>query len=92
MSIEDQTTDPLQQVLTLVRSIDSRLTALEQKVDERRYDTRPIWEQVLQEMKSMQKTMGIMQKDIYGLRSSLESIEERIERLEVNPNAPTTRI
>jgi len=75
MSIEDQTTDPLQQVLTLVRSIDSRLTALEQKVDERGYDTRPIWEQVLQEMKSMQKTMGIMQKDIYGLRSSLESIE-----------------
>lgn len=37
----------LGEVLSILRSMDARLTALEDKVEHRLYDTRPIWEQVL---------------------------------------------
>lgn len=50
--MSEETTQSLPQdgvrlILTRLDSIDSRLTALEDKVDRRLQDTRPIWEQVL---------------------------------------------
>lgn len=38
------------QILFLLRGIDARLTSLEERVDRRLMETRPIWEQVLLRM------------------------------------------
>ena len=40
------TPDRLDELISLVHNIAARLSALEQKVDERLHDTRPIWEAV----------------------------------------------
>jgi chromosome segregation ATPase len=40
----------LSRILARLDSIDSRLSTLEQKVDARSYETKPIWEQALKEI------------------------------------------
>jgi chromosome segregation ATPase len=41
------------ELINLVRGIDGRLQSLEKKVDERLYDTRPIWENVQQQLSQL---------------------------------------
>jgi chromosome segregation ATPase len=42
--------DELRQILARLDSINARLTSLEEKVEARLYDARPIWERALQEI------------------------------------------
>src|SRR5215211_1658680 len=65
----------LREVLTLLRSIDgrltsveTRLTALEDKVERRLQDTRPIWEQVLTRLTAVEER--------------LTKVETRLKRVE----------
>lgn len=58
----------LGEVLTLLRSIDGRLTtvetrlaALEEKVDRRLQETRPIWEQVLTRLTAVEERLTKME-------------------------------
>jgi chromosome segregation ATPase len=57
----------LEQILAAVRSLESRLESLESKVEERLYDTRPIWEKV--------------EADIAQLKEGQQRLDERIEAL-----------
>lgn len=57
----------LEQILTVVQSLDGRVQSLENKVEERLYDTRPIWEKV--------------QADIAQLQEGQRRLEDRIEAL-----------
>jgi predicted nucleic acid-binding Zn-ribbon protein len=73
MSSDDTTTmlpteDPMNQLLLLVQGIDARLRSLEEKVDARLHDTRPIWESVQAQLKEM------------SLR--LEDIDTRLDKVE----------
>ena len=58
----------MKQVLALLNSINGRLTALEEKVDRRLQETRPIWEQVLSRLTE--------------IKTRLTDIEKRLEKVE----------
>ena len=91
--------DGVRQILSRLDSIDSRLgnvegrlSALEDKVDRRLQDTRPIWEQVLVRLDAVEGQLvsfdGRMvsfekRLDDFGseLRSSLRRFDRQIERL-----------
>jgi hypothetical protein len=47
----------LGEVLSLLRSVSTRLTALEEKVERRLQDTRPIWEQVLDRLTNVEQKL-----------------------------------
>lgn len=59
----------LLQLVTLVREVGDRLQSLEQKVDERLYDTRPMWEAV-------QVQIGELREQINELRDQMATGEE----------------
>jgi chromosome segregation ATPase len=52
--------EKLSQILTAVQNLDIRLGRLEEKVEHRLYDTRPIWEKVQTDLAQLQaESMGI---------------------------------
>ena len=54
---EIPTGDRLDKLISLVHNIAARLSALEQKVDERLHDTRPIWEAVQNQITELRAEM-----------------------------------
>ncbi|HYY95806.1 MAG TPA: hypothetical protein VE713_14985 [Pyrinomonadaceae bacterium] len=52
---------------TRLDSMDARLTALEEKVDRRLHDTRPIWEQVLSRLTDVEKRLEGVESEVYDL-------------------------
>src|SRR5687768_17528146 len=65
------------EVLSILRSIDTRLTALEDKVESRLHDTRPIWEQVLTRLTEFDErlTKGLkkVQDEVFLLRRKFDT-------------------
>ena len=55
-------------ILTAIRNMDERLQRLEQRVEERLHDTRPMWNRVAD--------------DIVQLQASVERLETSVDRLE----------
>ena len=92
--------DPLRLILARLDSIDSRMsglegrmTALEEKVDRRLQETRPIWVQVLARLGSLETEMKsgfrevktglkILNEDILQVRVAQRDLETRTARLE----------
>jgi hypothetical protein len=64
--------------------LDARLTALEDNVDARMRETRPIWEGVLSEVKSLNRQMRVLH-DVLRVRVDQEDLRERLTRLESEP-------
>ena len=58
----------LGEVLLILRSMNTRLTALEDKVERRLQDSRPIWEQVLERLTAVEER--------------LTKVEERLGKIE----------
>ena len=89
----------MKQVLTLLSSINERLTALEDKVDRRLQETRPIWEQVLSRLTDIEKRLEKVESEVYSFNRKLrvyyddlikmqdtqEDFDERLRRLESGP-------
>ncbi|PYT05490.1 MAG: hypothetical protein DMF65_00110 [Acidobacteria bacterium] len=65
----------MKQVLALLNSINERLTALEEKVDRRLQETRPIWEQVLSRLTDIETRLS-------SVESRLDNVEKRLEKVE----------
>jgi chromosome segregation ATPase len=66
-------------------NLDGRLTSLEDKVDSRLRETRPIWEGVLSEIKSMNRQMRVLHEDVLRVRGDQEDLHERLSKLESEP-------
>ncbi len=65
----DQLITLAQGIETLVGGIDVRLTSLEEKVDARLHDTRPIWESVRSDIAELRKGQEQLRSDmVIGLR------------------------
>ena len=71
-------------VLRELGNINSRLTSLEEKVDARLHDTRPIWEAVLSRLDSiearldrMEAKLNVFSKDLIETRTDVEILKER---------------
>ena len=66
-------------------NLDGRLTSLEAIVDARLHETRPIWEGVLSEIKSMNRQMRMLHEDVLRVRVDQEDLRERLSKLESEP-------
>lgn len=77
---DDSGGEMTQEVLKLVRSIDERLTKLEAKVDERLFDTRPIWERALAEIGEVRTAQEQTNARLDQLRDEMKMGFHKLER------------
>ena len=87
--------DGIKLLLARFDSLDARLTALEDKVDRRLQETRPIWEQVLERLTKVETGLKKVNDEVFMLRRKFdawtgdvallrqryEDLEERFEEL-----------
>ena len=74
-------------------ALDARLNNLEERVDARLHETRPIWEAVLSrldnienEIKSINRRVRVLHDDILRAREEQEDLRERVTKLESEPS------
>lgn len=86
-------------ILTTVQNLDTRLTNLENKVDERLHDTRPIWEKVVADIAQVQGEVheikisvreisyqiGAIGDTLVRSQGKNKELEERVRDLEQHP-------
>jgi hypothetical protein len=72
-------------------NFDSRLQRLEQRVEQRFYDTRPIWHKVVADIATLQEGqhrveegLSVLNDALRRINSDLHAIDERLGRLEVH--------
>jgi septal ring factor EnvC (AmiA/AmiB activator) len=71
--------DPaLAQILSAVQDLGTRLGILEQKVEERLHDTRPIWEKVQADIAQLQEGQESMRKDVRDVRTELRDMNRKL--------------
>ena len=71
----------LGEVLSILRSIDGRLTALEDKVDRRLQETRPIWEQVLARLTNVEEELSNVKEGLAKVETRLGKVEDELDNL-----------
>jgi archaellum component FlaC len=67
-------------------NLDGRLTALEEKVDSRLRETRPIWEAVLTRLGGVENRLGGVETRLGGVETRLGGVETRLGGLEEEVN------
>src|SRR5687767_12501770 len=79
----------LEQILTKLEVMDTRLQQVEAKIDQRGFDTKPIWEKALveiievkQEVATVNRKIDVFSKDMLNLRAEQLETEERLRRIE----------
>ncbi|HEU5459236.1 MAG TPA: hypothetical protein VFU83_02030 [Pyrinomonadaceae bacterium] len=96
--------DKLNSILTTVQSMETRLTELEQKVEERLHDTRPIWQKVVADIAKLSsevkkistsqrdtvRRIGIVNDTLLGIQADYRDIYDRVRGLENNHNPPNS--
>src|SRR2546421_1308106 len=65
-----------------IAGIDERLTSLEETVDARLKETRPIWEAVQAQIEKLDQKFDIVIRDLYDVRGDLALHAKRISQLE----------
>lgn len=77
--------DALAQILSAVRdlgtrvkSMEDRLNSLETKVEERLYDTRPIWEKAIAEIKQLQEGQARLETNVTQLREGQDALRREV--------------
>ena len=78
----------LTQQNTRLASLDQRLTSLEEKVDARLRETRPIWEGVQQRLTEIEAALKLFNRQMKTLIADSFNLRARVEELE--DNQPTT--
>ncbi|HEU4593898.1 MAG TPA: hypothetical protein VFS10_01930 [Pyrinomonadaceae bacterium] len=85
--------DDLKGIHARFDSLDGRLTTLEDKVDRRLQETRPIWEQVLAKLdgletemrrgfRKLDRQMSELAGDVIEVRVAQHDLEKRMDKLE----------
>jgi chromosome segregation ATPase len=72
----------LQQILARLDSIDKRLGTLEEKVDRRLQETRPIWESVLEQLKEVNTRLTRVEDENKDFRRMFRSAFSDISRIQ----------
>jgi hypothetical protein len=78
-NLETYVRTSIDNLVTWISGIDSRLRGLEQKVEQRLYDTRPIWQKVIADISHLQTGQDAIGAD-------LRQVKLRLDRLESNRN------
>ncbi|MDQ3804904.1 MAG: hypothetical protein M3416_13870 [Acidobacteriota bacterium] len=61
-----------------VASVELKVEALDEKVDARLRDTRPIWESVLSQLKTIDTKFDVHAHDMLELRAKMRELEKRV--------------
>ena len=64
------------------QKFEERLTTLEEKVDSRLSETRPIWESVQLAIKRLDSKFDIVLSDLYDVRANYKNFDKRLTELE----------
>ena len=73
-----QVLSAVQSLSATVQSLDARLARLEQKVEERLHDTRPIWEKVVADIAQLQEGQARLQEGQDALTSEVKTIRTEL--------------
>ncbi len=68
-----------------IAGLDERLTSLEETVDARLKETRPIWEAVQAQIEKLDEKFDLMIRDLYDVRGKVALQAKRITLLEQRP-------
>jgi hypothetical protein len=71
--------DGVREILARFDSMDTRLTALEDKVDRRLQETRPIWEQVLVRLDAVEGQLVSFDGRMVSFEGRLDGFEKRLD-------------
>lgn len=63
-------------------TVENRLTTLEDKVERRLQETRPIWEGIHDQLRKLDGKFGIILKEFYEVRYDIMALGRRVEQLE----------
>ena len=74
-NLETYVRSSFDQLVGWVGSIDSRLKHLEQKVEERLHDTRPIWHKVVAEIGELQSGQKRIEEGLSKLNSTVREVD-----------------
>jgi hypothetical protein len=79
----------LERILVKLEAIDARLQLVETKIEQRGFDTKPIWEKALAEIMEVKqhvvlvdRKLDVLGKDLLRMRAEQIGIEERLQKLE----------
>lgn len=90
--MNEEPTQPLsafeQRVLTELSNINARLTTLEDKVERRLHDTRPMWEVVIVQLREMRERVDKIDARISELLRELFETRTRVAQLEERQRPP----
>jgi hypothetical protein len=64
-------------VLTELAALGVRMSALEDKVDARLHETRPIWEAVLSRLELIDSKLDVLGLDMLEMRAEVERLKKR---------------
>ncbi|HEV7905097.1 MAG TPA: hypothetical protein VGO96_14745 [Pyrinomonadaceae bacterium] len=78
----------LTQVHTRALSLDARLSSLEEKVDARLRETRPIWEGVLERLTNIESELSNLNRQFRSLLADIFQVRVRVEKLEDAQQSP----
>jgi outer membrane murein-binding lipoprotein Lpp len=78
--------DALAQILNAVQNLGTRVDSLEKKVEERLYDTRPVWEKVVEDIGQLQEGQTRLQTDVTQLQSNVTQLREGQDSLRSEVN------
>ena len=74
----------LEQILTKLEVVDVRLQQVESRIEQRGFDTKPIWEQALvgimdvkREVATVNRKIDVLSRDMLNLRADQLKTEER---------------
>ena len=65
-------------ILTTVQNLEIRVTTLENKVEERLHDTRPIWEKALADIAQLQEGQNRLEVDVREIKISVRNMDRRM--------------
>jgi len=65
-----------------IAALDQRLSALEEKVDSRLKETRPIWEAVQAQLKKLDEKFTLFIRDLYDVRGDISLHDKRLGEIE----------
>ncbi|HEX8458284.1 MAG TPA: hypothetical protein VF656_13365 [Pyrinomonadaceae bacterium] len=67
---------------TRLTGVETRLTVLEEKVDRRLQETRPIWEGVQEQIRKLDTKFDIVIRELYEIRYDPVILGKRVDELE----------
>ena len=76
-----QILNAVQSLSATVQNLDARLARLEQKVEERLHDTRPIWEKVVADIAQLQVGQETIKEDIKAIKTELRDMNRKFSIL-----------